>query len=79
MTIEMPYDYGVRILRMVNFARAGIEAKMVEGSIIDIDTHVAIEKCAGLEDAISKAHLAEKQLFFGLLQKDFIATLNPVY
>jgi hypothetical protein len=40
---------------------------------------VAVEKCAGLEDAISKAHLAEKQLFFGLLQQDFIETLNPVY
>jgi uncharacterized protein (TIGR04255 family) len=54
------------------------------GSVIDIDSFVTEPDAAqGFEDALAefleKAHLAEKELFFGLLKEDFLATLNPTY
>ena len=79
ITVEIPHDHGFSTLRMINFAEARIEKRMVQGSIIDIDTQVATEKCVDFADAINKAHSAEKNLFFSLLQKDFLKTLNPVY
>jgi uncharacterized protein (TIGR04255 family) len=79
LSVEMPYDHGITTLRMINQAEARIEKKIVQGSIIDIDTQVAIDKCDDFADAINKAHSAEKSLFFSLLQEDFLKTLNPVY
>ena len=79
LTVDIPYDHGTSTLRMINQAEARIEKKIVRGSIIDIDTQVAIEKCVDFADAINKAHSAEKSLFFSLLQEDFLKTLNPVY
>ena len=79
LTVDIPYDHGTSTLRMINQAEARIEKKTVRGSIIDIDTQVAFEKCVDFADAINKAHSAEKSLFFSLLQADFLKTLNPVY
>jgi uncharacterized protein (TIGR04255 family) len=52
------------------------------GSILDIDTF----RENGLEnfflnkaDIIGNGHEREKELFFSLLKKDFLTTLNPVY
>ena len=52
------------------------------GSIIDIDTF----KVAGLTDffaqkdkIINEGHIKEKELFFSLLKKEFLTSLNPEY
>jgi uncharacterized protein (TIGR04255 family) len=78
-TAEVPYEYGVSNLKVVNFAEIFIENKVLNGSIVDIDTQVATEKCSSIVDAIECAHHAEKNLFFNLLKKDFLDSLSPEY
>ncbi len=58
------------------------EHKGEKGSIIDIDTFIT----DGIKDFFSKkeeiienGHQKEKELFFSLLKKDFLAKLNPEY
>lgn len=79
LAVEIPYDHGVNNLKLINHAAAKIGNTQVHGSIIDIDTQVNLEQCADFEDAIDKAHSAEKKLFFSLLRKDFLDSLNPVH
>jgi len=75
----MPYDSGTSNLKVVNYAEVRVERELLRGSIIDIDTQVLIDRCADFGDAINRAHRAEKELFFSLLNKNFLETLNPVY
>lgn len=52
------------------------------GSIIDIDlfkTDMSGEFVKEFENFLEKAHIAEKELFFGLLKPEFLKTFNPVY
>lgn len=52
------------------------------GSIIDIDTISEIIPDDFIEqysDYCEKAHQTNKDLFFGMIRKNFIDTLNPVY
>lgn len=79
ITTEIPYDYGISKLKIVNHAQVKIENKMLQGSIIDIDTEVYLDQFFDFADAISRAHDAEKVLFFSLLQDDFLQSLNPQY
>ncbi len=76
---EIPHEHGASNLRVINFAEAIFENKPIKGSIVDIDTHVQHEKFENFKDTVECAHSAEKKLFFNLLKKEFIETLNPVY
>ena len=79
LLVEMPYDCGTSDLKVVNFAEVRFEGKTLRGSIIDIDTKVMVNQCSDFSDAINRAHQAEKELFFSLLNEDLLQTLNPVY
>ena len=52
------------------------------GSIIDIDTYKDYKDnyfLSNIDNEIEDAHKSEKTLFFSLLNRDFIDTLNPQY
>ena len=52
------------------------------GSIIDIDTFTESNLdnfFKNKEALISNSHTKEKELFYSLLKKDFLETLNPIY
>lgn len=78
-TTEIPYEQGASNLRLINLAEAIFENKVIRGSIVDIDTHVQLDKFDIFEKAIECAHTAEKRLFFSLLEKEFLSSLNPIY
>ena len=76
---EIPYEQGASNLKLINFAEAIFENQLIKGSIVDIDTHVQLDKFESFKEAIECAHTAEKKLFFNLLEKKFLTTLNPIY
>ncbi len=78
-TAEIPYKHGASNLKLINFAEAIFENQAIKGSIVDIDTHVQQEKFDNFKDAVECAHTTEKELFFNLLEQEFLNTLNPVY
>jgi len=78
-TAEIPYKHGASNLKLINFAEAIFENQATKGSIVDIDTYVQQEKFDNFKDAVECAHRAEKELFFNLLEQEFLNTLNPVY
>lgn len=52
------------------------------GSILDVDVWLGPVDFDLFQNAVAKfgeAHEFEKQIFFGLLKPDFLATLNPIY
>ncbi len=77
-TAEIPYKHGASNLKLINFAEVIFEGQAIKGSIVDIDTHVRQENFDSFKDAVECAHTAEKELFFNLLDKEFLNTLNPV-
>lgn len=78
-TAEFPYDQGVSNLRLINFAEVLFDNKIMRGSIVDIDTQVHHDRFNNFKEAIECAHTAEKALFFSLLEKEFLSSLNPIY
>ena len=75
---ELEQDEFISTLQIAN----NIKNNRKTGSIIDIDTF----KKKGLNDffnnketIIDNGHLKEKELFFKLLNNDFLKTLNPKY
>ena len=52
------------------------------GSIIDIDTFIENENLT-IPDIkssfLERSHFEQKKLFFGILKKEFLASLNPEY
>jgi uncharacterized protein (TIGR04255 family) len=79
LTTEIPYEHGSSNLKLINFAEAIFEKQPIKGSIVDIDTHVQHDKFENFQEAVEFAHTAEKKLFFRLLEKEFLKTLNPIY
>jgi uncharacterized protein (TIGR04255 family) len=78
-TAEIPYDQGTSNLRLINSAIVQIDQKIINGSLIDVDTEVKLEKFDTFEKAVECAHITEKKLFFSLLEKEFLSSLNPIY
>lgn len=76
---EIPYKHGTSNLKLINFAEVMFENQAIQGSIVDIDTHVNLDDFPSFEKAIECAHTAEKKLFFSLLDKNFLSSLNPIY
>ena len=69
-------------LIMANNAELKLQSteKTAKGSLIDID--VVLENPIGTEeisDIVEQAHNEEKELFFSLLDPNFLKTLNPEY
>jgi uncharacterized protein (TIGR04255 family) len=65
-------------VRITNNARIVDEGKSLEGSLVDIDVyfkdHFEVSKLAELA---RESHDLEKKIFFHLLKKEFIDSLNP--
>jgi uncharacterized protein (TIGR04255 family) len=78
-TVEIPYEQGMSCLRLINSAEVIFETKVIKGSIIDIDTYVNLAEFANFKEAIECAHKTEKNLFFRLLNEEFLSSLNPIY
>jgi uncharacterized protein (TIGR04255 family) len=69
-------------LSIGNNAIAQIANESRYGSLLDIDVSFNSEDFTLFEGSIGRlniAHLYVKQIFFGLLKKDFLDTLEPEY
>jgi uncharacterized protein (TIGR04255 family) len=84
MAIMTSFPMGAATARLsvANNAVATIDGKAVPGSILDVDVWFSsldfdlFER--GLE-SFEEAHLLQKQIFFGLLKPEVVASLNPIY
>lgn len=69
-------------LHVANSVLLGDEAEVRKGSVLDIDVWLGALDFDLFEDGIAKindAHRFEKEIFFGLLKPEFLASLNPEY
>jgi uncharacterized protein (TIGR04255 family) len=69
-------------LLVANSAIVGTGDEARRGSILDVDVWLGPNDFDLFENGLAKfneAHQFEKQIFFGLLKPNFLATLNPVY
>lgn len=57
----------------------GDQNKIVNGSVVDIDVIIDINKKSDIYKAIERAHDIEKGHFYKIMTKDYIETLNPEY
>lgn len=69
------------LLHVLQITNAALLNRKVSGSTIDIDivaegNNVLLKDIVGI---IEKAHIAEKQLFFGILKEEYLAKFNPEY
>jgi uncharacterized protein (TIGR04255 family) len=78
------FDQGtVHILLNIGNA-AGINGQPTKDSLIDIDCIYNFNCKAGefflsYKEELKKAHLANKEVFFGLIKDDLLSSLNPEY
>ncbi len=79
---ELKSNEFTSVLQITNKTSLGVQNKILSGSVIDIDTSTT-ENLDGFltsySDLLLKGHEEEKKLFFGLLNPDFLETLNPTY
>lgn len=69
-------------LAVANTAILASEGGARSGSVLDIDVWMGSLDFSLSDNGLEKfneAHRFEKQIFFGLLKRDFLATLNPEY
>ncbi|HWY50668.1 MAG TPA: TIGR04255 family protein [Chthoniobacterales bacterium] len=69
-------------LLVANSAIVGVGESARHGSVLDVDVWLGPADFDLFQNGMPKfdaAHEFEKQIFFGLLKADFLATLNPVY
>lgn len=81
MTLHIPFqgrDGFELALRLTNGARRA-PYPHESGSLLDVDTAAAPPADAHLDDLILSAHRQQKELFFALVEDDFLQTLNPEY
>ena len=57
-----------------------VNSKIMHGSLIDIDTSLDLNYnlFVSPDDVIMRCHKVNKTIFFDLLKKDFIDTLEPI-
>jgi len=82
--IEIDRDDFLAIVSIVNAYPLVLENNSSDVfSVVDIDIIKAInatnETFAGVLDIIQRAHYEQKQMFFSLLKKEFINSLNPEF
>jgi uncharacterized protein (TIGR04255 family) len=71
---------------VLNIGNAAIvNGIQTNNSLIDIDCIYSFDNCISADfftsykDALEKAHLVNKRVFFGLLKPDFLTTFHPEY
>ncbi len=70
------------LVHIANNIDQNINSTIKNGSIIDIDTfkeYLDLDFQNKYEDELNKAHETEKELFFSLLNTEFISSLIPTY
>jgi len=70
------------VIQISNDAELRSKDKQLHGSVIDIDTYledIPINLFSDYKAMLSNCHLSEKKVFFSLLKRDFLKSLNPVY
>lgn len=72
-------DIGFRRLAVANDATFETKGREGSGSIIDIDSVVTLNSDSSLKEAIIYAHQKEKELFFKILDKEFLKGFDPEY
>lgn len=80
--LEIPSDDFIRVLQIVNNVTIIQDNTPKIGSIIDIDTvsaNAIPDFFNNMSTLIEQAHQLEKELFYGLLEEHFLATLKPEY
>ncbi len=79
---EIQEDNFINILQIANKAKVTLQNKAITGSALDIDTvstDIGETFFGEMENLLEKGHNIEKKLFFSLLKKEFLRTLNPEY
>jgi len=77
---EIKEDGFTSILQIANQATLRVQTQPITGSVIDIDVQVPETNFfSNMENILEKGHYIEKKLFFSLLKKEFLSTLNPEY
>jgi len=69
-------------LLVSNSAMLGTDDGALRGSVLDLDVWLGPTDFDLFQNGLAKfneAHQFEKQIFFGLLKPDFLATLSPIY
>ncbi|OGV81070.1 MAG: hypothetical protein A3K19_17390 [Lentisphaerae bacterium RIFOXYB12_FULL_65_16] len=82
-TLDQWEPFDVRLTTANNAAIKSGEADVRRGSVLDVDVGLrALDFEMSLESLLPRfadAHKISKQVFFGLLKPEFLATLNPEY
>jgi uncharacterized protein (TIGR04255 family) len=80
---EIQEDNFINILQIANKAQVKVQNEPKSGSVIDINTVskdiIGVTFFGEMENLLKKGHNFEKKLFFSLLTKEFLSTLNPEY
>jgi uncharacterized protein (TIGR04255 family) len=80
---EIEEDGFRSILQIANGATIKVQSHaMMVGSVIDIEVGRQVSETnffANMESILEKGHYIEKKLFFNLLKREFLSTLNPEY
>lgn len=84
---EFNYKDSIAILTIRNqipFNNKSNKNEIIKVSLIDIDIvkdnlNLKINDTKSIFDLIEKSHLYEKEIFFSILNEDFIKSLNPQY
>jgi uncharacterized protein (TIGR04255 family) len=82
LTTEVRTEKCVSRVKIANNATIGIEEKVRKGSVIDIDVVYKNNEdnvFENLGNVIEISHVDEKNLFFSLLDAEYIKALNPEY
>ncbi|MDZ7758960.1 MAG: TIGR04255 family protein [Desulfovermiculus sp.] len=78
LKVEISENKTLSVLRMSNNANMNQKS----GSVIDIDCIYNSDLSSFSDnylEIVDELHIEEKKLFFSLLQKDYLETLNPIY
>jgi len=82
LTTEVQTNKCVSRVKIANNATIGVEEAVTKGSVIDIDVVYKNNNdniFENLRNVLEISHTDEKILFFSLLEKEYIETLNPEY
>jgi uncharacterized protein (TIGR04255 family) len=69
-------------LQITNSGLLSVGNEVKRGSVVDVDTWLGaldFDLAGNAMDALGRAHVMTKEVFFGLLQPAFLATLQPQY
>ena len=76
---EVISEKGFCKVNVMSNAETIVGDKKIIGSVIDIDSVADIKKFSNINEAVEYSHLKEKELFFNILDDEYMKQLNPSY